>query len=115
MLHPDAEAWTVTMFNNLQQTKKSILLDLFGVEEIAAASYDKIRLPRTPPIQLQDKKLESLASKYFSIPTEKLWYYSDPPSLKTNTVEEKTDTSDELTVQQLRDAIKEKNFVSVLK
>ena len=43
--------------------EKSLLLDLFGVEEVAAAAYDKIRLPRTPLIELKEKKLESLASK----------------------------------------------------
>ena len=53
---------------NPDQTKKSLLLDLFGVEEVAAAAYDKIRLPRTPLIELKEKKLESLASKYFSYP-----------------------------------------------
>ena len=43
--------------------ENSLLLDLFGVEEVAAAAYDKIRLPRTPLIELKEKKLESLASK----------------------------------------------------
>jgi len=51
------------MCRNPEQTKKSLLLDLFGVEEVAAAAYDKIRLPRTPLIELKEKKLESLASK----------------------------------------------------
>ena len=42
---PDDEAWTVKMCRNPDQTKHSLLLDLFGVEEVAVASYDKIRLP----------------------------------------------------------------------
>ena len=66
------------MCRNPVQTKKSLALDLFGVEEVAAAAYDKIRLPQTPLIELKEKKFESLASKYFSIPSDKLWYYPDP-------------------------------------
>ena len=89
--------------------KKSLVLDLFGVEEVAIASYDKIRLPRTPLIELKEKKLESLASKYFSIPSDKLWYYPDPPSLTTSTVQDKTETPEDLTIQQIRDGMKEKN------
>ena len=108
---PDTDAWTVRMCNNPLQTKKSLLLDLFGVEEVAAASFDRIRLPRTPLIELKEKKLESLASKYFSIPTDKLWYYSDIASHTTNTAdqEEKTKSPDDITVQQLLDKLKEKN------
>ena len=51
------------MCTNTEQTKKTLLLDLFGVEEVAAAAYNKIPLPRTPLIELKEKKLESLASK----------------------------------------------------
>ena len=51
--------------------------------------YDKMRLPRTPLIELKEKKLESLVSKYFSIPSNKLWYFPDPPSLTTSTVHDK--------------------------
>ena len=56
----------------------SLLLDLFGVDKVAAAAYHKIRLPRTPLIELKEKKLKSLAYKYFSTPTDKLWYYPEP-------------------------------------
>ena len=97
------------MCNNPQQTKKSLLVDLFGVQEVAAASFDRIWLPRTPLIELKEKKLESLASKYFSIPTDKLWYYSDTSALCTANQEAKTENADDITVQQLFDALKQKN------
>ena len=98
------------MCRNPEQTKKSLLLDLFGVEEVAAAAYDKIRLPRTPLIELKENKLESLASKYFSIPSDKLWYYQDPPSLTTSTVNYKTETPQDFTIQQIRDGITEEKL-----
>ena len=99
------------MCRNTEQTKKSLLLDLFGVEEVAAAAYDKIRLPRTSLIELKENKLESLASKYFSIPSHKLWYYPDPPSLNKSTVHDKTETPEDLTIQQIRDGITEEKKI----
>ena len=55
------------------------------------------------------EKLESLASKYFSIPTDKLWYYPDTSALCTANQEAKTENADDITVQQLFDALKQKN------
>ena len=99
---PDKEAWSVRIWNNPLQTKKSLLVDLFGVEEVAAASLYRIRLPRTPLIELKEKQLESLASKNFSIPVDKLWYYPDTYSITTNTTdqEENIESPDDITVQQ---------------
>ena len=38
----------------------------------------------------------------------KLWYYPDPPSLNKSTVHDKTETPEDLTIQQITDGITEK-------
>src|SRR5438128_1242280 len=61
---------------------------LFGSNEKANWSVDKIMLPRMPIITLMDKKLKSLSKKYFSIPEEFLSYY---PVIPDNIAEADSD------------------------
>ena len=45
---------------------------------MATATLEQLRLPRHPGVTITDKKLQSLAAKYHSIPPDKIWYYPEP-------------------------------------
>lgn len=72
---PDEDAWTVSLCNNPEQTKKAMLKELFGSHKKDHILLSNILLPKHPGITLKPRKLRSLANKYDTIPPNKLAYY----------------------------------------
>ena len=71
---PDEDAWCVQLCKNPETLFTVVPRELFGVEDMATASLEQLRLPRHLGVTLAEKKLESLAAKCHSIPADKIWY-----------------------------------------
>ena len=100
---PDADAWSFEMCAKPESTKKAILKDLFGVDDVKHCTFDKIRLERHAGNTLKPKKVQSLAKKYFTIPTEYIDYYPilpDDPENNAQPVEYGSE-DEEITVAQI--------------
>ena len=70
------------MCPNLEECRKGVLADLFGTEQISEIILDELTLPRHPGNDLPQKKVLSMAKKYCTIPTDKLFYYPALPAPK---------------------------------
>lgn len=60
-----------------EQTRKTIIKDLFGCEDLANVTMLQLTLPKNQGVELKKSKLKSLAKKYFSIPQKFRNYYPD--------------------------------------
>ena len=72
---PDEQAERFIICDDFEKTRRSILGELFGVQDVRDASMIRIRLPQHPGNVLKKSKIESLSKKYFSIPPKCLAYY----------------------------------------
>ena len=107
---PDADAWSFEMCAKPESTKKAILKYLFGVDDVKHCTFDKIRLERHAGNTLKPKKVQSLAKKYFTIPTEYIDYYPilpDDPENNAQPVEYDSE-DEEITVAQIEQNAKKK-------
>ena len=112
---PDEDARCVQLCRNPEILKTVVLRELIGVEDMATACLEHLRLPRRHlGVTLAEKKLESLAAKYHSIPADKIWYYPEPPSQTVDQEDKSTGSSaeelevEERTVGEIRAELKEK-------
>lgn len=79
---PDDEVYTLDLLKReLSMVRKAILKESFdhsSVSELSISSLDNIQLLRHPGCMLSAKKVASLSTKYFSIPSEYRDYYPQP-------------------------------------
>lgn len=76
---PDAESTTIALVHpeNVSGVRRALVKELWGdgIKSLENVSITALKLARTPNITLTNKKMKSLAKKYFSIPPEFLSYY----------------------------------------
>ncbi|OWY95550.1 hypothetical protein PHMEG_00034419 [Phytophthora megakarya] len=79
--HNDSQHPFLVSLSNISSIRKAVLADLFGprIQAIWEASIREVELPRHPTKELSEKKMKSLAAKYFSIPKQHLYYYPSIP------------------------------------
>lgn len=106
---PNEEAWSVELCKNPELVKKAILRELFNVNDIGAAEYSRLNLPRHPGNALSEKKLTSLSQKYHSIPAEKMHWYPAPPEPKESENSHNSSSEEEITLAEVRAKVQAKS------
>eukprot|EP00187_Rhodella_violacea_P018387 CAMPEP_0184732660 /NCGR_PEP_ID=MMETSP0314-20130426/54976_1 /TAXON_ID=38298 /ORGANISM="Rhodella maculata, Strain CCMP 736" /LENGTH=134 /DNA_ID=CAMNT_0027199297 /DNA_START=25 /DNA_END=426 /DNA_ORIENTATION=+ len=90
---PDSEAITTPIINveNIASIRRAFLTELCSseVQSFGEGSILNLKLPRTQLITLKEKKLRSLAKKYFSIPVKDLSSYPTIPGKLQESDDEK--------------------------
>ena len=72
---PDAEARTVVVVQNVTAVRRALLLELFGTDDPAQISVDRLKLPAGEPRVLTDKKVKSIMDLFHLIPRQYLGHF----------------------------------------
>ena len=72
---PDSEVETHLLVENVAAVREAFMQEVFGTSDIDAVTMRGITLPTFKTKTLTAKKAKSISEKYFSIPSEHLWFY----------------------------------------